>query len=348
MAQFYPMLKIIFPALLQTDEFLDLLGEPRLPRLDMLVARGRREAIPPTGLETLLCAELGIARQHDFPIAAITLAQSGGQPGPDCWLRADPVHVRTERDRVILSEIAEPSPDEARLLCEALGAHFGEAFSPQPLRPGAWVVRISGKPEMTTTPLSTAAGRHIDPLLPTGKDAMQWRRLLNEAQMLLFSHPVNQAREARGEPMINSVWLWGGGCLPETGQIARTVLCNHADWRALAEHAGAKASLLPEKWGPDIPENALVIPDAPHRHLRRGDFDGWLAAMRDFERNWIEPLLSSRRPFELLDPLQGVRIAWRSACRWKFWLRPPKPEQPVFKIQQPAADSGVDAFGNRY
>lgn len=166
------MLKVLFPALLQTDEFLDLLGEPRLPKLDLLLARGKRNAIPQTDTESLLCQEFGIPRQHDWPVAAITLARSGGQPGNDCWLRADPVHVRIERDRAILSEIAEPSPDEARSLCAALSAHFGEAFSPQPLRPGAWVVRIAEKLEISTTPLSRAAGQHIDPLLPSGSDAM--------------------------------------------------------------------------------------------------------------------------------------------------------------------------------
>ncbi len=343
------MLKILFPALLQTDEFLDLLGEARLPRLDMLLARARREAIPQSDLETSLCQTFDIPRQHDWPIAAIALARSGGQPGRDCWLRADPVHVRIERDRVILSEIAEPSPGEAELLCETLSAHFGEAFSPQPLRPGAWVVRITGKLEISTTPLSLAAGQHIDALLPAGGDAMQWRKLLNEAQMLLFSHPVNQAREARGETVINSVWLWGGGRLPEaSGQSSRHVLCDQPDWRALAEFAGARTGTLPEKWRPDLAEDALVIMDAPHRHLRQGDFDKWVAAMWDFEQHWLTPLLASGRPFELEDPLQGVRFVWRSAYRWKFWQRPQKPVQRTFKLEQPASDPGIDAFGNRY
>jgi hypothetical protein len=217
------------------------------------------------------------------------------------------------------------------------------------MRPGAWVVRLSGKLDISTTPLSLAAGQHIDPLLPSGSDAMQWRKLLNEAQMLLFSHPVNQAREARGETVINSVWLWGSGQLPEaSGQSSHTVLCDQPDWRALAEFASARTGSLPEKWNPELAEDALVVMDVPHRHLRRGDFDAWLQAMKHFERDWIEPLLASGRPFELHDPLHGMRLVWRSAYRWKFWRRPPKPVQQGFKMQQPAADSGIDAFGNRY
>lgn len=342
------MLQFIFPAFARIDEILDLLDEPRLPGVDRLLARGRREAIAKTDLESLLCQELGIPRQHDWPVAAISLTAAGGQAGEDYWLRADPVHVRIERDRVILGEISELDPDEARQLCEALGAHFGADFSPRPLRPAAWVVRIAAEPEISTTPLSLAAGQHIDPLLPAGRDAMQWRRLLNEVQMLLFSHPVNQAREARGAPVINSVWLWGGGRLPESGQSTRTVLCDQPDWRALAGHAGARTGAPPEKWGNDLAADALIIVDAPHRHLRRGDFESWLAAMRNFEQNWLVPLLASGRSFELADPQQGVKFVWRSVYRWKFWRHAPKPVRQTFSMQPPAADAGIDAFGNRY
>lgn len=342
------MLKIVFPEFARTDEILDLLGEPRLPRLDLLLARGKREAATQTDMESLLCREFGIPRQHDWPIAAIVLSAGGVETSNDYWLRADPVHLRIERDRVILTEIPEPGPEEARLLCEALGAHFGEAFAPRPVRPDAWVVRIAEERGISTTPLSLAAGQHIDPLLPAGENAREWRKLLNEVQMLLFSHPVNQAREARGELPINSVWLWGGGRLPQAGQCARSLVCGQPDWRALAQHAGAKADTLPKKWSADVPEDALVIFDAPQRHLRRGDFEGWLTAMRDFEQNWLAPLLAAGRSFELVDPLQGMKLAWRSAYRWKFWRHAPRPTRQTFNLQPPAADAGIDDFGNRY
>lgn len=50
--------------------------------------------------------------------------------------------------------------------------------------------------------------------LPRSKQARQWLSLWSEAQMVLHQSPVNQARQARGQPTVNSVWLWGGGNLP--------------------------------------------------------------------------------------------------------------------------------------
>ena len=55
------------------------------------------------------------------------------------------------------------------------------------------------------------AGADVDPNLP----ARGWHPLLTEIQMALYDHPVNTAREARGAPVVNSVWFWGGGALPK-------------------------------------------------------------------------------------------------------------------------------------
>lgn len=52
------------------------------------------------------------------------------------------------------------------------------------------------------------------------RDASRWlpqtqpfQRLHSEAQMLLYSHPFNDAREARGLPPVNGFWLHGAGAL---------------------------------------------------------------------------------------------------------------------------------------
>ena len=51
-----------------------------------------------------------------------------------------------------------------------------------------------------------ALGSELKNWLPTPN---VWQRYLNEAQMLLANLPVNRARAARGEVVVNSVWFWG-------------------------------------------------------------------------------------------------------------------------------------------
>jgi hypothetical protein len=45
---------------------------------------------------------------------------------------------------------------------------------------------------------------------PQEDSLREWRRLLNEIQMVWHEHPVNLARAERGEVPINSLWLFGG------------------------------------------------------------------------------------------------------------------------------------------
>jgi len=84
-----------------------------------------------------------------------------------------------------------------------------EFFAPHPQR---WYVRLDRLSLMRTTPLSQVIGGDVRKALPLGEDAAHWHQVFNEIQMLLHTHPLNEAREARGEPAINSVWFWGGGC----------------------------------------------------------------------------------------------------------------------------------------
>lgn len=156
------------------------------------------------------------------------------------------------------SQVRLSDPDQLRLdeaeaqaLCAAMQAYFAEdGLSLHIDRPGLWLVRgdalrglRSPAPERVL-----ALGGDVAPWLPTASPAAPLlRRLQNEMQMLLYTHPVNDAREARGLPSVNSFWLHGGGKLAAvpTPQITWTVLDSLVapalqgyalgDWRAWAE-----------------------------------------------------------------------------------------------------------------
>jgi hypothetical protein len=42
--------------------------------------------------------------------------------------------------------------------------------------------------------------------------------------MLLYEHPANEARESSGEVAVNSVWLSGGGLMPQSPGTQRPVM----------------------------------------------------------------------------------------------------------------------------
>lgn len=305
---------------------------PRTPCLQTLLARGDAVKASPRSIEEWLGDAFGVASQPDLPAAALTLSEVGGTAaGGDYWLRCDPVHQHVQQNRLHLAPAGTLSPDETASLIAALNAHFQEdGLHFHGGAAGRWYVRSKAHTAIATQPLQRALHHAVDKLMPTGADSGYWRRVLNEVQMLLHAHPVNAAREARGEPAANSVWLWGGGCLPPAGRSAFTkVWSDEALARALGRHSGSSVSALPASTQPVLAAggNALVVPSAI---ADAGvDYAAWHAGVEAFETTWATPCLAALKQGQL----EGITLVTynetnRRCIRltrnhlWRWWRRP--------------------------
>ncbi|HKY01967.1 MAG TPA: hypothetical protein VJM53_05395, partial [Burkholderiales bacterium] len=239
-------LQLAVPDLLWPDPSLTQ-AAPETPALLETLAKGRRRRIETRNLDRWLLQAFGVP---EAGAAGYALRADGGDPGGASWLCADPCHLRVNRDRVMLADAYsfELSREEAEALVEALNAHFaGDGLTFYPMQPHRWYVRLNEPPIIESTPLAEVRGKDIDPYLPRGPEAMRWRGFLNEAQMLLHQHSVNEAREERGALPINSVWLWGEG--PSASPTARPfqrVRGRSALAAGLALASGASAQERPE------------------------------------------------------------------------------------------------------
>ena len=305
----------------------------RLPALEKMLSRGALAGLVQTGesasLEGLLCAMFGVSCQQQAPIAPISAAFDG--LGAGCWLRADPVHLRLQRDQLVLLPDLEISADEAGQMCVALNEHFaGQGmtfFAPHPQR---WYIRLDRLPGIETVPLSRAAGRNVRDLLPKGNDAAHWQRIFNEIQMLLFAQPLNEAREARGELPVNSLWLWG--CGEVNLPLQKTydhVSSDEVLAEMFAEAAGVPFASWLEQWRNE--ENCarqLLVWTGLRSALRHGDLDAWRAALQDFETGYAQPLWWALRAGKIaqlqVDILCGDhvrRLLLTRADTRAFWRR---------------------------
>lgn len=308
----------------------------RLPALETLLGRSAETETHGSSVEAWLCGAFGVARQQDWPVAALTLEADGTDPGDGYWLRADPVHLEAKRDhlRLVDPSVFPLTEAEAAGLVEALNRHFaqdGLAFlAPDPRR---WYLRAATAPDLRTVSVGEAAGRDVDPLLPSGTGALAWRRLLNEIQMLLHGHPLNDEREARGEPPLNSVWLWGGGVRAEVPRRPwEQVAADDALAHALARRSGAGASPLPadaRAWlGSGRGGPALLILEGLARAVRYGDAWAWRESLAALDQAWFAPLLAALerrelRSLTLVVPAPDRTREFRVAATdlWKLWRR---------------------------
>jgi hypothetical protein len=149
-----------------------------------------------------------------LPFAARLAAGDGLEPGDLAWGLLTPVHWHLGTDQVSLADPASLLLDEAasRAFFDAVAGLFtSEGFVIRWGAPTRWYLAHESLAELPTASLDRVIGRNVDRWLPAAPQARLLRRLHNEVQMLLHTHPLNAEREARGLPTLNSYWLSGCG-----------------------------------------------------------------------------------------------------------------------------------------
>lgn len=267
----------------------------QLGALERLLARGAASSLPVAMLETWLCAAFGAEA-----VAPVTLLAEGGHPGAAYWMRADPVHLMLSGSEVNLHPVNSLNMDEAGQMCDSLNRYFADdGLHFIATQPDHWYLRLERAPLLSTYPVAQVAGRDIRAFLPHGGDALHWHRLLNEIQMLLTAHPVNAAREARGEWVINSIWPWGGGKAP--AQLMRPCARVYTDSplaASFAKAAGMTPLPLPGGWaGWRTGETGitLMVWEGLRHALQHGDLGEWRDELQRFEHHCAQPLLHDLR-----------------------------------------------------
>lgn len=307
--------------------------ETRPAALDRLLSRSTVETVPYTGMEATLCHLFGVSATDAPPVAPLSYLADSGTAPTRYLLRADPVHLRADQSRLRLFESHSffITQDEADALVASINAfNAAQDWQLSALHPQRWYLSLPMAPDLQTTPPAQAAGLDIDTLLPRGGDAGRWAAVLNELQMLLHEHPVNQAREQRGEPVINSLWLWGGGVLPLSVQAGvDAVYADDALALGLARHAGIGGRAVPEYVGDllsdDTGRNRLLVLDSLAWPAHYNDIEGWLVQLGEMERIWFMPLQnalhSGRIGSLVIETCNGRRLSTDRKRQRAFWKR---------------------------
>lgn len=246
-----------------------------------------------------------------LPAAALTRQWLAGDAAGARWLSADPAWVQPDMNgvRLLACGRLQLAMDDARELAALLQPLFDEAgLQLLVSTPDHWHLRVP--PELPLPPFAApeqALGEDLSQHLPQGPAGRRWRVLLNEIQVLLHQHPLNARRRANGLAPINSLWLWGGGGLPDRPRSElRGVISDDLLLGALASHAGIAQQLR-------TPEHVAAAGT------------GWLIDLQDLPASeialswWpgLQPLLA-RQPV-LLHFASGERWRHMPWHRWRLW-----------------------------
>lgn len=160
-----------------------------------------------------------------------------------------PAHLRLGRDSLSLDD-----PRQLQLTseeAEALGQAAAEVFAAQGwelrrVAPQRWYAAHPSLADVVTAAPARARGQSVAAWMPAGAAARPWRQLLTEVQMVWQQHAVNEARELRDLPPVNTLWLHGCGALPQgwCSSLVPTVPADDApagDFAALLHGLRARA-----------------------------------------------------------------------------------------------------------
>jgi hypothetical protein len=259
--------------------------------------------------------------------------------GPMVWM-ATPVHLVTSLASLHLDRrglLRLTADDSIALSTDFQRVFHDSGFALEPLDSGDFVLfgpQLTLARELEPARLMGASlaevqqGNASDPRL---------RKLGAEIEMWLHEHPVNQARERRGEAPVTGLWLWGGG--PASVQRTRIISPDEAATdiafgrdaylQGLWASSGQKVFPLPQHLAavfgyPQARRAALVIEIGSMLHSA----PTWtlIDALARIDTDFITPAveaIGAARVERLVLLANDRQLALRAGDRFKLWRRTP-------------------------
>jgi len=205
-----------------------VLPDLELPHLQQLLARLRLQPLdagdehslsPPH--ERALARSLGLdTRDGLIPWAALQARQRTELVASQkAWSFITLCHWQVNTQHFAMSHLPLPElqPEQSDALLTAMRPYFEEdGITLHTDQCGRWLAQSEVFANIATASLDRVVGRNLDGWMPSEAQAAPLRRLQNEMQMLLYSHPAYDQRVALGLTPVNSFWYSGTGVLPAT------------------------------------------------------------------------------------------------------------------------------------
>lgn len=311
----------------------------RCPNLEKLLAKAPWQRAPKQMHEAFLAQQLGFS--PDVSLAALRwLGDFPDQPSlsSDCWC-ADPVHLRFHHEQIVLADasVLALQAEEVTQLVAGLNRDFADVGRFEAAANGRWYVHLApahqglaaslpSRVEVTGRRL-TGERLHVPQSSPSqaGAGQAKIRHWQNEIQMWLHAHPVNTARTEAGLPLVNGLWIWGGGQPPVAVQTPDVVCFPVGQTRSTELSVllrGAATSLgIPSVDSLAGEGRKFVLDERLLQPVLYEDSAAWRTALEALDRDLIGPLLAGGKEVILWTTgLYGVfSVHLKDYRAWAFW-----------------------------
>jgi len=323
-------LDLVIPGLCGPLPEINSLNSEAVRSLISWLAKASRQTENEKDFYQVLARLFAINAIDSFPAAALSALASGQYTEQGHWFCVDPVHLQADMDHAILrgAQGLDLTEQESAALIDELNQHFQqEGIRFHMTDRHSWFINVPDHANVTTTPVNDVIGRNIYSFMPQGDDALFWKKILNEVQMLLHQSRVNARRAANNQLPVNGVWLWGGGVLPSSGTLSHAnIYAQHAIVSGLA--ALNKTGCYPATELGNFIENAsgdsraIAVIDDLHDVSSHGDVNAWQAVLNDLYVNQLGTVLNAAMKKNIrinLYPCNGVCYQLRARDKFKIF-----------------------------
>ena len=231
-------------------------GSLQLPHLNKLLQRMALQATDTADEYTLsppheraLAQHMGLwAGDGKVPWAAheLSITQAFGYQSGQAWAHITPCfwHVGVDQIQMLHPDALQLAEADSQTVLEAVRPYFAEdGITLHYASPTRWLAHSPLFNTLATASLDRVVGRNVNAWMPEGAQAAPLRRLQNEMQMLLYTHPVNDRRQAAGQLAVNSFWASSAGAMPHNVPVTPSMQvlddlrtpALHEDWDSWAK-----------------------------------------------------------------------------------------------------------------
>lgn len=269
----------------------------------------------------------------------LALAQAAGAlpdaPGSRLLL-FQAVHLQAGLHNALLVPIEKTNKnlEDINLIINDLSDLFKVDCDINAVIPGTYLMRLNAFDAPLHHPhILSVLGKAANPYIAKSRDNLRWYKLLNEMQMFMYQHEINQARGAQGLLPINSLWCWGAGD-PPPANAKFAWYCDDELLRRFAQNLGMPVAALGDIEAAPARQDSLVVDLRLLEMLKNGDSSELDAVLSEIDTRLIGPLRQHARRararlrlqagFDLdfdLGPNAGLRF-WRRTRTLADFVQP--------------------------
>jgi len=304
------------------------------PALNTLLRYSHKQTNNCHDIDAVLSDCLGFDQATKIPFAsAFAKDKNDDQTGNDVVFRG--AHLKPDLRNAFVMPVDDTDDyqDDIFLLINDLSDLFKQDCDISDLGKGYWLMRSNAcQPPLHYPHYLSIVGRKVDQYIEQSRSALPWYQLINEMQMFLHAHEVNQKRQSNGHLPINSLWCWGGGSFLPPQRQRQIWYCDDHLMQAYGRRSGILYQPVKNVALADFYQETLIVDFSIMQVLKSTVDQDPGSILAEIEMQIFEPLLKAVKKrqvdlrlragydFDLLLTRRSLLKFWRRKTSPGDWL----------------------------